>query len=92
MLAHAGEPIVEGELQRRAVALNRLLPSLHPFFRNAGLSLAEVFAKRRGADRIRDTARGAFERDWSDAVELAAASRAALDALEKSGPRGDGAG
>ena len=73
-LKHAAEPIVGGELQRRAAALNRILPSLHPFYRNAGLSLAEALAGRGTED--------AFERDWRDAVELEAATAAALDALE----------
>ena len=58
-----------------ATALNRVVPALHPFYRNAGLSLAEVFARRASAE--------AFERDWRDATELDAATSAALDALEK---------
>ncbi len=75
VLAHAREPIVAVELQRRAAALNRVLPALHPFYRNAGLSLADALALRAPAE--------AFERDWRDATELEAATSAALDALEK---------
>jgi hypothetical protein len=74
VFSHAGEPIVAAEIQRRATALNRLLPVLHPFYRNAGLSLAEVFAGRAPAET--------FERDWRDAIELESATSAALDALE----------
>jgi hypothetical protein len=83
VLAHASEPIVEAELNRRAADLRRLLSSLHPFYRNAGLSLAEAF----DASRIRPERRGAlgaaFEQDWRDALELEAATTAALDAWEK---------
>jgi hypothetical protein len=82
VLDHAGEPYVAAELQRRATELARLLPALHPFFRNAGLSLAELFAARQaGAVRRAEAAR-TFESDWRDALELAAASQAALDRLE----------
>lgn len=89
VLAHADEPLLQAELARRAVELGRALSALHPFYRNAGLSLAEVLGA--GA---RDTAKIesqclAFEEDWRDATELEVATRSALDALEKrSGPPG----
>ncbi|HUR58679.1 MAG TPA: hypothetical protein VM029_13285 [Opitutaceae bacterium] len=82
MLDHAAEPYVAAELQRRGADLARILPALHPFFRNAGLSLAEVFAARQAGPARRDESVRAFEADWRDALELARASQAALDRLE----------
>lgn len=83
VLAHAGETIVDAELQRRTAELNRLLPALHPFYRNAGLSLAEALATRGEAEAVRAARAATFERDWAEARELEAATHAALDALEK---------
>ncbi|MBI4625183.1 MAG: hypothetical protein HY736_18430 [Verrucomicrobia bacterium] len=83
VLAHAGEPIVEAELRRRATDLRRLLTSLHPFYRNAGLSLAEAFDASRSRPERREALCGVFDQDWRDAMELEAATTAALDALEK---------
>jgi hypothetical protein len=82
VLARAGEPIVAAELARRATELNRLVPVLHPFYRNAGIALTEALAARalppeQQAERV-----AAFEADWRDARELEAATTAALDALE----------
>ena len=82
VLARGAEPVVEVELARRVAALNRVLPALHPFFRNAALSLAEALALRDVSNEKQEAACVAFERDWLDALELAAASSAALDALE----------
>jgi hypothetical protein len=84
VLEHAREPFVAAELQRRRGELRALLPALHPFFRNAGLSLADVLAAAAAAPAKRAEALGALERDWADAQELAAATRAALDRLERS--------
>lgn len=83
VLAHAAEPIVAAELARRAAELSRAVPTLHPFYRNAGLSLAEAFASRTAASKKREAASAAFAQDWRDAVELETATTAALDALEK---------
>ncbi len=83
ILAHAREPIVEAEVRHRAAELSRLLPALHPFYRNAGLSLAEALGARSGSARAGGALAAAFERDWSEARELEAATRAALDAWEK---------
>jgi hypothetical protein len=82
-LAHAREPFVDAELARRAADANRLAATLHPFFRNAGLSLAGALATGRASPAQREAACLAFERDWTDAGELAAASRHALDTLER---------
>jgi hypothetical protein len=75
LLAHREEPAMKADLARRALALNRIVAALHPFYRNAGLALAELFAGR-GTVAM-------FEQDWSDAAELEAASVTALDALER---------
>jgi hypothetical protein len=81
VLARTSEPIVAVELKRRATDLERLVPALHPFYRNAGLSLAAVFNSRpaRSGELI-----ATFEADWRDATELEAASAAALDGIERS--------
>lgn len=86
VLGQAREPVVEAELKRRSVALNRGLPALHPFYRNAALSLAEALAARGVAAKRREILCAVFEQDWRDANELEAASAAALDALERRVP------
>ena len=83
VLARGTEAVVQAEMERRVAALNRVLPALHPFFRNAAISLAEALALRDASKETMEAACVAFERDWVDAVELAAASSAALDALEE---------
>lgn len=83
LLVHARELWLDLELQRRTAELNRLVPSLHPFYRNAGLSLAHALAERGAAPRREEVCR-AFDADWRDARELEAASAAALDRLERS--------
>ncbi|MCX6953495.1 MAG: hypothetical protein NTV51_15200, partial [Verrucomicrobia bacterium] len=83
VLARTGDPDVSAELQRRSAALNRVLPLLHPFYRNAGLSLVEALSARGPTAAKRETLCAAFEQDWSDATELESASTAALDALER---------
>ncbi len=83
VLAHAREPIVDEELRLRGAELARLTPALHPFYRNAGLSLAEAFAARNPTASARAALVAAFERDWADARELESATRAALDALDR---------
>ena len=83
LLARAAEPIVAAELARRSAELSRTLTTLHPFYRNAGLSLTEALAARDAKPAKRDAACAAFEQDWRDAVELEAATTAALDRLEQ---------
>ena len=78
----AGEPVVAAEFSRRAAELGRLIPVLHPFYRNAGLSLAEVFRAPAAKPERRDGLVAAFAQDWRDATELEAETTAALDALE----------
>ena len=83
--AHAQEPVVRAELAHRAAALGRLVSSLHPFYRNAGLSLAEALGSAPAPSERRAALCATFERDWRDAVEIEAATSAALEALEKRG-------
>lgn len=87
VLARAEEPLVAAELVRRAAELGRILPALHPFYRNVGLALAEAFEGREQPVARRRELAAAAERDWRDARELEAASAAALDALEARGAR-----
>lgn len=75
--------IVGVELRRRSAELARLLPLLHPFYRNAGLSLSTAFESVGLSPIRRDEACAQFDADWADAVALETASRAALDALEQ---------
>lgn len=79
VLAARGDAALQRELAQRATALQRLAGALHPFYRNAGLSLADVLAGRAKL--------ATFEQDWRDATELEAATTAALDALEWRGAR-----
>ncbi len=84
LLGQAGDPVVADELTRRATALNRVLPAVHPFYRNAALAFGELLAGRNKSAERRESLWTAFEADWRDANELAAASAAALDAIELS--------
>jgi hypothetical protein len=63
---------------------------MHPFYRNAALTLAEAFALPAGpeADRRREALVAQWERDWADGRALEAATAAALDRWEarRSGP------
>ncbi len=83
VLAHAREPEVTATLKQRVAALNRLTPSLHPFYRNAALSLVEALSIRDGKPEQREALCATFEQDWRDAGELEAASATALTALER---------
>ncbi len=93
-LARSGEPIVAAEVTRRAVELGRLIPALHPFYRNAGMALAEALGPGQKKAQRCDVLCAAFERDWRDAVELEEAASSALDALERTAgpPPGASAG
>lgn len=82
LMARVGEPLVGVEVARRGEQLARLISSLHPFYRNAGLSLAEVFAARAVQTAKLAELVAAFEADWRSAVELEQATAAALDRLE----------
>jgi hypothetical protein len=83
MLVRVGEPIVTSELTRRSSEVAKILTTLHPFYRNAGLSLSEALAARELSVAKRERASATFEQDWRDAVELETATRRALDELER---------
>ncbi|MSU24565.1 MAG: hypothetical protein EXS32_12180 [Opitutus sp.] len=83
VLARENEAAVETAVRRHAAELDRVVSSLHPFYRNAGLTLTEALAARGGPRERREARWAAFEQDWRDATELEAASTAALDALER---------
>ena len=57
---------------------------MHPFYRNAALTLAEAFALPAGveADRRRSALGAQWERDWADGLALEAATREVLDRWE----------
>jgi hypothetical protein len=81
VLRRAGEPPVQSVLRDKAAGLRRLLPGLHPFYRNAGLALAECLAGAPGDVARLDALVAEFEREWDDATDLERTSREALDAL-----------
>jgi GNAT superfamily N-acetyltransferase len=85
VLARATEQVVMAELARRAIEVSKLITSLHPFYRNAGLSLNEAFAARTLSLAKREKAAAVFAQDWADAMELESTARSALDALESTG-------
>ncbi len=77
VLGRQSEPAVAIELATHAADVERAVPALHPFYRNAGLSLFEALRSRVATDARCD----AFEQDWRDAIELETATAEALDAL-----------
>jgi hypothetical protein len=85
VMARASEFVVAAEITRRATELARLIPTLHSFYRNAGLALSEVFAARTAPAKRLDVVCSAFEQDWRDATELESATSTALDRLESRG-------
>lgn len=87
VLNHANDPVVAADLARRAADLSRLIPALHPFYRNAGLTLAEVLRDGVKLPMRREELCAAFEQDWNAAVDLEMATTAALDAVENQGAR-----
>ncbi|MFM9091580.1 MAG: hypothetical protein ACKOUK_07570, partial [Verrucomicrobiota bacterium] len=86
VLSRRTEPLVAAELARRGADLGRNVAGMHPFYRNAALTLAEVFALGAGpeADGRRDALVAQWERDWADGRTLEAATAEALDRWEAS--------
>jgi hypothetical protein len=76
--------LVAAELARRGADLGRSVAAMHPFYRNAALTLAEAFALGVGpeADRRREALVAQWERDWADGRTLEAATAEALDRWE----------
>lgn len=87
VLGRRSEALVGAEVARRATELRHLIPSLHPFYRNAGLSLAEGFGPVTKGRENSAALCASFEQDWRDALEIEAATNAALDALERGSAR-----
>ncbi len=83
VLTRAEEAGVAAELKRRIAALNHVLPVLHPFYRNAALSLSEALAAPKATPDRRRALVEALENDWRDSTDLEAASSAALTAWEQ---------
>ena len=81
VLRQRNEPAVAALLASRANELHRALPGLHPFYRNAGLVLADCFSGKRRAEAELASASAEFDREWRDAVELETTAREALAAL-----------
>lgn len=84
VLARRSEPLVAAELARRGAELGRGVAGMHPFFRNAALTLAEACALAAGpeGDRRREALAAQWERDWADGLALEAATREVLDRWE----------
>ena len=91
VLARSAEPLLAAEVTHRLEVLSALTPALHPFYLNAGLSLAEVFRAVTAATGEGARHLAAFEGDRRDGRVLEEASRSALDALETA-PGGSGRG
>lgn len=79
VLRRQTEPAVAVELASHAADVERVVPALHPFYRNAGLSLLDVLRARAATDARCD----AFEQDWRDATELETTTTEALNALRR---------
>ena len=84
VLARRSEPLVAAELSRRGAELGRSVAGMHPFYRNAALTLAEALALPPGpeGDRRQPALGVQWDRDWADGLALEAATRAALDRWE----------
>jgi hypothetical protein len=82
-LAHGQPRWLQDDLNQRVAELTRIAGALHPFFRNAGLSLAEAFRAAGTSAAKQEVVCQQFESDWRDARELQVATRAALDRLEQ---------
>ncbi|PAW65528.1 MAG: hypothetical protein B9S34_10720 [Opitutia bacterium Tous-C1TDCM] len=80
---HPPDGLLDAEIGRRRQRLERLVPALHPFYRNAGLALADVWAARGRPPAQRAAALAAFAQEWRDAEELAALTTAVLDRWER---------
>ena len=81
VLRRAMEPAVQAALAEKGAELQRLVPGLHPFYRNAGLALAACLAPSKRDAAELDALVAEFEREWLDATDLELTSREALDAL-----------
>ena len=83
VVSRAAEPAVAADLARRLDVLNGLTPALHPFYLNAGLSLADALRAAVAGTANAAESLDVFEGDLRAGNVLEEASRAALDALDK---------
>jgi hypothetical protein len=83
VLALADDAVTAAELRRRAEELDRLAGRLHPFYRNAGLSLAEALRAGPGPAARREAGVARFDEDWRNGRELEEMSRRILDERER---------
>ncbi len=91
-LRRRDEPAVAAAMATRAAELDRMLPVLHPFYRNVGLALADCFARGKGGPADADKLAAEFERELADGLDLETTSRRMLDAFEASRRAETGAG
>jgi hypothetical protein len=77
------EPTVAALLAAKALELERVLPALHLFYRNAGVSLAECLSPGKEPASDGDERAAAYERDWALGFDLENRSREILDAAER---------
>ena len=82
-LRQTHEPAVAALLAVKALELERVLPALHLFYRNAGVSLAECLSPGKEPASDGDERAAAYERDWALGFELENRSREILNAAER---------
>jgi hypothetical protein len=81
VVRRTAQPAVRAALTEKGSELQRLVPVLHPFYRNAGLALAACLAPAKRESVAWDALVDDFDREWLDATNLERTSREALDAL-----------
>ena len=81
VLRRAAEPAVRASLAEKGAELQRLVASLHPFYRNAGLAMEACLTPAKRDAAASDALVDEFDREWLDATDLERTSREALDAL-----------
>jgi hypothetical protein len=82
VLTRGMEPAVSADIARRLNTLGSVTTTLHPFYLNAGLSLADAFQAATSGKPVPRGLTETFEADWRQGTILEQASRRALDALE----------
>ena len=81
--AERKEAWIKTELANRARQLREVLAVLHPFYRNAAISMGLMYESAlKGKETEFNAAKEAFGRDAADGRELEDATGAALDAME----------
>jgi len=76
-------PWIKNGMEERSQQLQNLLPRLHPFYKNAAISMGRMYqAAGKGAEEEFKAAKQALSQDAIDGRELENATGAALDELE----------